>query len=168
MSLYVSPSRAISTESWLFLADSPAGELWMRWKAHNDIWLIKYHAKMPLKVWYSSLGQKAFLPHFLPKMCDTTDRRWGREGGRQRELYHRGGWTGEIWGRQWGWQTNSHGHWGQPVWRSTVWPQIISCYLTGLLQHVQRQIPQRPKFSVTWRHEHPVSVWHVTQPGVSY
>lgn len=39
------------------------------------------------------------------------------EGGRLRELYHRGGWTDEIWGRQWGWQTNSHGHRGQPVGR---------------------------------------------------
>lgn len=54
-----------STESWLFLADSSAGELWMRWKAHTDIWLIKCHAKMPLKVWYSSLGQRAFSPSSL-------------------------------------------------------------------------------------------------------
>lgn len=38
----------------------------------------------------------------------------------RRETNRRGGWTGEIWGRQWGWQTNSHGHWGQPVGRNTV------------------------------------------------
>ncbi len=79
LSLSVSRSSATSTGSRLFLADSPAGELWMRWKAHTDIQLIKYHAKMPLKVWYSSLGQNAFSPTSLAKTCNTTDRQRGRE-----------------------------------------------------------------------------------------
>lgn len=33
----LSLSRHVRAERWLFLADSPTGELWMRWKAHNDI-----------------------------------------------------------------------------------------------------------------------------------
>ena len=124
----------------------------MRWKAHTDIWLIKYRAKMPLKVWYSSLGQRA-----LPLFKDAQQHRPTARRERERESYHGGGWTGEIWGRQWGWQTNSRGHWGQPVGRNTIWAQIISCRFAGLLQHVQRRIPQRPRFSVTWRRQQPVS-----------
>lgn len=76
LSLSVSRSSAISTESLLFLADSPAGELWMRWKAHTDIQLIKYHAKMPLKVWYSSRGHSAFSPTSLANT--QTDSEGGR------------------------------------------------------------------------------------------
>lgn len=139
---HVSSLLAVSrTESLLLLAHSPAGELWMRWKAHTDIWLIRYRAKMPLKGWYSSLGRRAFspppaLPASPQRRTAPRDRRRGRE-----ESYHRGGWTDKIWGRQWGWQTNRHGHWGQPVGRNTVWVQIVSCCLAGLLQHVPRRIP---------------------------
>lgn len=50
----------------------------MRWKAHNDICLIKYHAKTPLKVWYSSLGWKAFPPTSFPE--DVRHHRQDSEG----------------------------------------------------------------------------------------
>lgn len=77
--LCVSRSSAIGTESRLFLADSPAGELWMRWKARTDIRLIKYHAKMPLKVWYCSRGRRAPPPASLQRRATPpTDGEGGR------------------------------------------------------------------------------------------
>lgn len=145
----------------------------MRWKAHTDIWLIKYRAKMPLKVWYSSLGRRAFPLFKDAQQHRPTARREGEreretERERERESYHGGGWTGEIWGRQWGWQTNSRGHWGQPVGRNTIWVQIISCRFAGLLQHVQRRIPQRTSILCHLKAPTARQRWHVTQPGVSY
>lgn len=91
--------------------------------------MLKCHLKCDTARWDRELSGRKLSSS--PQNCVTAQT--AREG----ESYHRGGWTDEIWDRQWGWQTNSRGHWGQPVGRDTVWAKIISYCLAWLLLHVQ-------------------------------